>query len=76
MMQKAVRNTILHSGIANGVYGMWSLFFDSRFTVSHLLKIMRMEFNLLAAAICRSNRKGFSSDLLNLDKDAECRDFI
>eukprot|EP00957_Ditylum_brightwellii_P059927 4550006-Ditylum_brightwellii.AAC.1 len=35
-----------------------------------------MEWNLLAAATCRANRKGFHSDALDLAKDAERGDFI
>eukprot|EP00957_Ditylum_brightwellii_P096942 7382421-Ditylum_brightwellii.AAC.1 len=35
-----------------------------------------MEWNLLAAATCRANRKGFPSDALDFAKDAERGDFI
>eukprot|EP00957_Ditylum_brightwellii_P165536 12602551-Ditylum_brightwellii.AAC.1 len=31
---------------------------------------MRMEWNILAAASCRANRKGFPLNALDIDKDA------
>eukprot|EP00957_Ditylum_brightwellii_P017137 1291988-Ditylum_brightwellii.AAC.1 len=37
---------------------------------------MRMGWNLPVAAICRASRKGFSSDALNLDKNAQQGEFV
>eukprot|EP00957_Ditylum_brightwellii_P200267 15266926-Ditylum_brightwellii.AAC.1 len=35
-----------------------------------------MEWSILAAATCRANRKGFPSDDLELNKNAQCREYV
>eukprot|EP00957_Ditylum_brightwellii_P038871 2937821-Ditylum_brightwellii.AAC.1 len=74
--QKKVGNIILQSDTANDLNVMWYIFFDKRYAAPQLLGIMRMEWDLLAAATCRANRKGFSMNELDLDADIEQGDFI
>eukprot|EP00957_Ditylum_brightwellii_P048583 3686645-Ditylum_brightwellii.AAC.2 len=69
--QEAVGNAILQSDIANDSHGMQHLFFYSRYDAPQLLGIMQMEWNILAAATGRADRKGFPSDELELNKNAQ-----
>eukprot|EP00957_Ditylum_brightwellii_P072466 5506748-Ditylum_brightwellii.AAC.1 len=47
-----------------------------RYAAPQSLGIMQMEWNLLAAPTCRAKRKGFLSDDLELNKNAQHREYV
>lgn len=74
--QKAVANAILKSEINNDPNGSRHIFMDNRYTAPQLLALMSTNWNLRGVGTCRSNRKGFASKELVLDKHAKRGSFI
>ena len=74
--QKAVANAILKSGINNDVDGCRYIFMDNRYAAPQLLAMMATAWNIRGVGTCKANRKGFASDKLPMNNDAERGSYV
>jgi Transposase IS4 len=66
--QMAVLNAVLSTNMHNEVHGARHIALDNRYQCPELATTLRQRFKILSSGTCRKNRKGWNSDLMNLDK--------
>ena len=74
--QTAVATNILKSGIDNNPHGCAYLFLVNIYYAPQLLAMMKRSWNIRGAGAYKTNRKGFDSDELKLDKNSERGSFV
>ena len=71
IIQKAVANTILISGIGNYEHGYICVFTDNIYGYPQLFSIMAYYWNIFAVVTCKYNRNIVDSDTLKLENNCK-----
>eukprot|EP00956_Cyclotella_meneghiniana_P008474 scaffold11429_cov48-Cyclotella_meneghiniana.AAC.4 len=66
--QKAVVNAVISSGIANDPDGMREIYMDNSYSAPTLFVLLREKYQILACGTIRTNRVGWNTRLMNVQK--------